>query len=307
MNSRLMPFLVVGLLLTTGCVGRKPAADEPAVGNFWECVYAGYPVVESFPRQCVTPDGVIFTEVITTEMTRELCETHGGNYNECSSRCSLNNQGKGGVMCLAVCEVLCECGGITGFTCPPGFECKKPSGIADALGYCVVYGEKEGEVELDQVENTTERMIGFGQTQIKNTQLYRAEGGKNLKITRVLQAACSGCFQVDYTYELDSKESPILGRDVVLGRVVFENWKVVDEVANRMRVEGMSISEAFSIAAESECTKEGNLSDNALYNENTKTWWIDLDVKKEGCAPACVVSENTKTAQLNYRCTGLIE
>ena len=32
------------------------------ITNFEECVAAGNPVMESFPRQCATPDGKIFFE-----------------------------------------------------------------------------------------------------------------------------------------------------------------------------------------------------------------------------------------------------
>ena len=32
--------------------------------NFEECVAAGYPVMESYPRQCRTPDGKVFVEQI---------------------------------------------------------------------------------------------------------------------------------------------------------------------------------------------------------------------------------------------------
>jgi hypothetical protein len=41
-------------------------------------------------------------------------------------------------------------------------------------------------------------------------------------------------------------------------------------------------------------------------NSNTGTWWFDLDVAKAGCNPACVVNLTTKTAEINWRCTGLI-
>ncbi|MBW2992937.1 hypothetical protein KY345_07035, partial [Candidatus Woesearchaeota archaeon] len=66
----------------------------------------------------------------------ELCESAGGHWNECSSRCGLMNVGNPDVMCTAVCEELCECGGIAGFGCPSGYNCVLPEGIADGLGYC---------------------------------------------------------------------------------------------------------------------------------------------------------------------------
>jgi len=49
---------------------------------------------------------------------------------------------------------------------------------------------------------------------------------------------------------------------------------------------------------------EGALKDTATYNESTKTWWIDLDIEKPGCNPACVVYED-ETVEINWRCTGL--
>jgi hypothetical protein len=65
--------------------------------------------------------------------------------------------------------------------------------------------------------------------------------------------------------------------------------------------------EAMMIAQDSSCTDEGSLSDEIIYNEFTKTWWIDMtDTNKPGCNPACVVSEESQTAEINWRCTGLV-
>ncbi len=72
----------------------------------------------------------------------------------------------------------------------------------------------------------------------------------------------------------------------------------------------MSKGEAIDIAAaSSQCTNAGTISDNIYFNENSKTWWIDLERTpdpSDGCSPACVVSEETKTAEVNWRCTGLL-
>ncbi len=72
----------------------------------------------------------------------------------------------------------------------------------------------------------------------------------------------------------------------------------------------MSLEEAITIAESSECVEKGDLTEETFYNENTKTWWIDLDMKpefeQENCNPACVVSEETETAEINWRCMGLI-
>lgn len=74
--------------------------------------------------------------------------------------------------------------------------------------------------------------------------------------------------------------------------------------------EKLTLEEATEIAANSECTEQGELTDNSMYNEDTKTWWIELDMKeefkKDYCNPACVVKESTKTAEINWRCMGVL-
>lgn len=70
--------------------------------------------------------------------------------------------------------------------------------------------------------------------------------------------------------------------------------------------EKMSLFEAREIAQNSECTKEGDFKETHFCNEDTGTWWIDLDIEKEGCNPACVINVATKKAEINWRCTGLI-
>lgn len=68
--------------------------------------------------------------------------------------------------------------------------------------------------------------------------------------------------------------------------------------------------EQAKVIAEKDCLKSGeSLEEPGYYNENTKTWWFDANLKEvdPGCNPACVVSEQTQTAEINWRCTGLIE
>lgn len=72
----------------------------------------------------------------------------------------------------------------------------------------------------------------------------------------------------------------------------------------------MTLDEATAIAENSECVEQGALAGNEAYNEYTDTWWIDLEMKpefaKDYCNPACVISEYTKTAEINWRCTGAL-
>ncbi|MEN9852663.1 MAG: hypothetical protein RI996_606 [Candidatus Parcubacteria bacterium] len=65
--------------------------------------------------------------------------------------------------------------------------------------------------------------------------------------------------------------------------------------------------DAKAIALKS-CIKAGDTLGTGSYNSNSKTWWFDaqLSTTKAGCNPACVVDSVKKTAEINWRCTGLI-
>jgi hypothetical protein len=68
----------------------------------------------------------------------------------------------------------------------------------------------------------------------------------------------------------------------------------------------MSLFEAKQVAMASDCVENGTLTDTGICNSDTGTWWIDLDIEKTGCSPACVVDIEAKTGEINWRCTGLI-
>lgn len=57
---------------------------------------------------------------------------------------------------------------------------------------------------------------------------------------------------------------------------------------------------------EDEYCGTGPLTEEYSCNQETATYWIDLDIEKEGCNPACVVHIDTREAEINWRCTGLI-
>ena len=72
----------------------------------------------------------------------------------------------------------------------------------------------------------------------------------------------------------------------------------------------LTADEARSIAEESVCVEKGDIGSTEGYNENSKTWWFTLDPKPEFsssiCSPACVVTEETNAAEINWRCTGAL-
>jgi hypothetical protein len=68
--------------------------------------------------------------------------------------------------------------------------------------------------------------------------------------------------------------------------------------------EEMTLAEAQMIAQNNTCAEVGKLSGTNFYNEDTGTWWLDLDAEKPGCSPACVVHVADRSAEVNWRCTG---
>lgn len=79
---------------------------------------------------------------------------------------------------------------------------------------------------------------------------------------------------------------------------------LLNSCSNEETCEGMSYSEAKELAEN--CGYE--LKETHFCNEDTNTWWIDIEVEdKPLCNPACVINTETKEASVNWRCTGLIE
>ena len=108
------------------------------------------------------------------------------------------------------------------------------------------------------------------------------------------------------------RKAVIIALVVALGILVFTTMAVWYMAATKKyeeqnNITGLSENEARFIA-ERDCIKGGESISSGIYNENTKTWWFDanLNAVREGCNPACVVSETLLSAEINWRCTGLI-
>lgn len=85
-----------------------------------------------------------------------------------------------------------------------------------------------------------------------------------------------------------------------------ENEACVEVCAYTCELPTFSQEEAYSLAVTG-CSS-GEVSSAAIYNNNTKTWWFDFIPQEPvpGCNPACVVFEETRSTEINWRCTGLI-
>ncbi len=71
MKKALVTILVI-ILVVVGFMFFNKKAGSPVlaeVKNFEDCLDAGYPIMESYPRQCKTPDGRTFAEEITPPIT----------------------------------------------------------------------------------------------------------------------------------------------------------------------------------------------------------------------------------------------
>lgn len=99
--------LLLGLFLMIGAnqaTAPTPGDDLPdpdpmpePVSSFQECVDAGYPVMESYPRQCRTPDGELFIEDIGNELEkRDLIRIDSPRPNEeISSPLTIRGEARG--------------------------------------------------------------------------------------------------------------------------------------------------------------------------------------------------------------------
>lgn len=181
-------------------------------------------------------------------MDAVLCNSSGGRFNECSSKCMIDNQGREGIACTLMCEQLCECGGIESLACPIGYECKAPPGIVDALGYCVLPGELSGDdsapvppspgrpVEDVPVPSDAgvNRASDIARGYVLNLDYYSSRNGRNLEVLDVLQARCFGCWSVNVMFEADSDVLP--ETDVYTVLVSIEDWVVSDSSVGKETV-----------------------------------------------------------------------
>jgi hypothetical protein len=285
-------------------VWEEPCTGTSAIDTFGECVAAGYPVMESYPRQCRVPGGPTFTEVISTPMTGALCTAARGHWTECSNTCQLDNAGKPAVACPAMCEALCECGGIAGFGCPEGWTCRMPAGVADALGYCVAETGTGGKLTADQALALAKAGNCTAVGTLSGTPQYNA-------VTRT--------WWIDIT---PAEPKPGCNPACVVDeatRTSEVNWRCtgamppLDEKAAASATctapggGQMTLGEALAIASAGDCTEAASLTDRHTCNDVTGTWWIDIEPEQPnaGCNPACVVNITTKTSEINGRCTGL--
>lgn len=86
MKKEIIFGLFVIAVFVSGC------AQKQEINSFEECVAAGYPIAESYPRQCMTPDKTFVEELSKEESLRMSCETAGGAWIEEVTECENINE-----------------------------------------------------------------------------------------------------------------------------------------------------------------------------------------------------------------------
>jgi hypothetical protein len=182
-------------------------------------------------------------------------------------------------------------------------------------------------IRLDSLEI---QLLSYENKENLSSQDYAEKDAPNLNLTNKMTTIAGGksAYQYDYI-DVRDREFPTRVVTVASNGYIIElvginktgqtEFKVFDLILSTFKFlpsessdqeeeicGGMTLSKAREIALESSCVEEGSLTGTSFCNENTGTWWIDLDIEKEGCAPACVIDVSTKEAVINWRCTGLI-
>jgi len=85
-------------------------------------------------------------------------------------------------------------------------------------------------------------------------------------------------------------------------------WQIRSEQTGTMSVnEARTIAQNASICTQNTALPNATLDDIYMYNSGSKTWWVNINRNvRDGCSPACVVDEATRTADVNWRCTGAL-
>lgn len=76
---KLVSFFIVLLIVGLGIWKYQQKSVTEQINSFEECAQAGYPILESYPEQCRTPDGKSFTKLIDDQqnLQREAIEEIG--------------------------------------------------------------------------------------------------------------------------------------------------------------------------------------------------------------------------------------
>ncbi len=102
--------IVAGLLLSLSTIAKQQRALS--IGSFEDCALAGYPIMESYPEQCATPDGRTFVnEKQRVETHTDILVPGATSTSDCViGGCSAQLCGERGNEMMSTCEYRAEYG-----------------------------------------------------------------------------------------------------------------------------------------------------------------------------------------------------
>jgi hypothetical protein len=121
--------LIAGLLLSLSNIAKQQKMY--AISTFEECKQAGYPIMESYPEQCATPDGRTFVNEVPSPVTSQTPAPQSGIVaNGCAiSGCSMQ-------LCISAEEAAAG-GGVSTCEFRPEYACyREASCEPQANGKC---------------------------------------------------------------------------------------------------------------------------------------------------------------------------
>ncbi len=110
-------FAVLGFLVYS--IAPKMQASVPAsiITNFSECAQAGNPIMESYPRQCRSPDGRVFVEDAPPPLPDGGMASNGCAIAGCSGQLCVSAGEAASIM--TTCEYRAEYACYKGASCEP--------------------------------------------------------------------------------------------------------------------------------------------------------------------------------------------
>jgi hypothetical protein len=185
-------FSVIALLFLIGC------AEEIVVTNFEECLAAGNPAMESYPRQCRHGDQTFVEEI--DEPVEPPEPLVGGDSDEHGCKGSAGYEW---------CEATQQCQRSWEDPCPDNEVVEEPEPQEDP-------SDLAGTIAINHVQYLP---------------AYKDYNGRNIMVNNVQVVKCPGCFDVEVEFERDSVKNPGSVTKAIM-HVTLYGWEV-DDVSAR--------------------------------------------------------------------------
>lgn len=136
MKKKLFFVIIIGVLVVSGLIlldksKKTREISDASINSFESCVAIGYPILETYPEQCKTPDGRTFVRELSNEevspadrcvlsegnwleefneceyIGEDWCVENGGVFSDCESACRHDTEAEN---CTLQCVPVCHFG-----------------------------------------------------------------------------------------------------------------------------------------------------------------------------------------------------